>query len=224
MTTRGTVAVLGPGAVGGVLAVPLVGAGIDVVCIARPATAAAITSRGLSLRHGSEVTTVRLRAVEELDESVDLLLVTVKATGLDDALGHVKATPGAVLPLLNGLEHVDTIRRRLGGEVLAGSIGRLEAYRDSPTDVVQTTSAPLITIFPEDGAADLLRKGGLDVRAGASEQAVLWRRRSGSLPSQRRPRSRRRLWGSCGATAPGARRSRQRSPRRARSRPPMASR
>jgi 2-dehydropantoate 2-reductase len=112
--------------------------------------------------------------VAELDETVDLLLVTVKATGLDDALGRIKATPAVVLPLLNGLEHLDMIRRRLEGQVLAGSIGKLEAYRDGPTGVVQTTPAPLITIFPEDGAADLLREAGLDVRAGESEQAVLW--------------------------------------------------
>ena len=174
MTTAATVAVLGPGAVGTALAVPLAEAGLDVVCIARPATAAAITSQGLSLRHGSDVRTVRPRAVEELDEPVDLLLVTVKATGLDEALGRIKSRASVVLPLLNGLEHVDTIRRRLDGRVLAGSIGKLEAYRDGPTEVVQTTAAPLITVFPEDGAADLLRAAGLGVRAGESEPAVLW--------------------------------------------------
>jgi 2-dehydropantoate 2-reductase len=169
-----TVGILGPGAVGGALAVLLGQAGLDVVCVARAARAAAITSQGLSLRHGSEVRTVRPRAVEGLDEMVDLLLVTVKATGLDDALGRIKAAPVVVLPLLNGLEHVDTIRRRLDGRVLAGSIGRLEAYRDGPTEVVQTTPAPLITIFPEDGAAHVLREAGLDVRIGESELAVLW--------------------------------------------------
>jgi 2-dehydropantoate 2-reductase len=169
-----TVAVLGPGAVGVALAVPLAEAGLEVICIARPATAAAITSEGLSLRQGSEARRVRVRAVEELDETVDLLLVTVKATGLDDALGRIKENPAVVLPLLNGLEHVDTIRRRLDAPVLAGSIGKLEAYRDGPTEVVQTTAAPLITIFPEDGAAHLLRKAGLDLRVGESERAVLW--------------------------------------------------
>ena len=174
MTTAATVAVLGPGAVGTALAVPLAEAGLDVVCIAQPATAAAITSQGLSLRHGSDVRTVRPRAVEELDEPVDLLLVTVKATGLDEALGRIKSRASVVLPLLNGLEHVDTIRRRLDGRVLAGSIGKLEAYRDGPTEVVQTTAAPLITVFPEDGAAGLLRAAGLDVQAGESEPAVLW--------------------------------------------------
>jgi 2-dehydropantoate 2-reductase len=162
--------------------VPLAEAGLDVVCIARATTAAAITSQGLSLRHGSGVRTVRLRAVEELDETVDLLLVTVKATGLDDALGRIKAPPLVVLPLLNGLEHVDTIRRRLDGRVLAGSIGKLEAYRDGPTEVVQTTPAPLITIFPEDGAAHLLREAGFDVRVAESEQAVLWEKTARLAP------------------------------------------
>jgi 2-dehydropantoate 2-reductase len=169
-----TVAVLGPGAVGTALAVPLAEAGLDVVCIARPVTAAAITSRGLSLRHGSDVRTARPRAVEELNEPVDLLLITVKATGLHDALGRIKSGAAVVLPLLNGLEHVATIRQRLGGPVLAGSIGKLEAYRDGPTNVVQTTAALLITVFPEDGAADLLRDAGFEVRAGESEPAVLW--------------------------------------------------
>ena len=174
MTSGVTVAVLGPGAVGVALAVPLADAGVDVVCIARPDTAAAITAEGLSLRRGSGVTQARPRAVEELGEPVDLLLVTVKATGLDDALLRITSSPAVVLPLLNGLEHVDTIRRRLGGRVLAGSIGKLEAYRNGSTEVVQTTSAPLITLFPEDPAAEFLRDAGFDVRAGASEPAVLW--------------------------------------------------
>jgi 2-dehydropantoate 2-reductase len=112
--------------------------------------------------------------VAELTEPVDLLLVTVKAPALDDALSRVGGAAGSVLPLLNGLEHVELIRQRLGGKVLAGSIGRLEAYRDGPTRVVQTTPAPLITLFPADGAADLLRSAGLDVRVGESESAVLW--------------------------------------------------
>jgi 2-dehydropantoate 2-reductase len=109
-----------------------------------------------------------------LTEPVELLLVTVKATGLDEALGRIRSGAAVVLPLLNGLEHVETIRRRVDGHVLAGSIGKLEAYRDGPTEVVQTTAAPLITVFPEDGAAELLRAAGLEVRVGESEPAVLW--------------------------------------------------
>ena len=53
----GRVAILGPGAVGGVLAVGLGRAGVPVVCVARTSTAALIGSEGLTLKHGDEVET-----------------------------------------------------------------------------------------------------------------------------------------------------------------------
>jgi len=169
-----TVAVLGPGAVGGALAVPLALAGIRVICVARPETAAAIVRDGLTLEREGERLHAKPEAADELAEPVDLLLVTVKAPALDEALERVRAEALTVLPLLNGLEHVDTIRARVQGHVIAGSIGRLEAYRDGPTRVLQTTPTPLVTLVPADGAADLLRTAGLEVRVGESERAVLW--------------------------------------------------
>lgn len=168
------VGVLGPGAVGGVLAVGLAQAGVDVVCIARPATAEAISSDGLTLRHGQNLFRAHPRVVAELVDPVDLLLVTVKAPDLDDALGRISAEATTVLPLMNGLEHVEAIRARLDRHVVAGSIGRLEAYRDGPTQIVQTTTAPLVTVASADGAARLLQEAGFEVRVGESECAVLW--------------------------------------------------
>ena len=53
------VAILGPGAVGGVLTVGLVQAGVPVICIARPHTAELIRAKGLSLRQGQNMQTVR---------------------------------------------------------------------------------------------------------------------------------------------------------------------
>jgi 2-dehydropantoate 2-reductase len=140
-----TVAVLGPGAVGGVLAVGLARAGVRVLCIARPDTAQAIRSEGLSLRRDEKVETQRVEAATTLREAVDVLLITVKAPGLDDALDRVEAHAHTVLPLLNGLEHMEVIRSRLGGHVVAGTIGLLEAYRETPTRIVQTTPGPVIT-------------------------------------------------------------------------------
>ncbi len=169
-----TIAVLGPGAVGGALAVPLALSGVRVVCVARPETAAVIARDGLTLERRDEVLHARLDATDELHEPVDLLLVTVKAPMLQAALDRVVAEPTSVLPFMNGLEHVDAIRRRLEGRVVAGSIGRLEAYRATPTRAVQTTAAPLVTVASEDRAAVLLRTAGFEVRIGESERAVLW--------------------------------------------------
>ena len=169
-----TVAVLGPGAVGGVFAVPLALAGFRVVCIARPETAAAIGRDGLTLvRRGDEVR-ARPEAVEELDEPVDVLLVTVKAPALEEALDRVRADAAVVVPLLNGLEHVHRIRALLAGRVVAGSVGRLEAYREGPTTIAQTTGVPMMTLAPDAGLDAVFETAGAEVRAGASERAVLW--------------------------------------------------
>ena len=133
-----TVAVLGPGAVGGALGVRLAQSGERVICVARPETAAAIRGEGLTLVTDDGEETVALEAVEELAEPVDLLLVTVKAYSLDDAISRIGAEPEVVLPLLNGLEHMGVLRSRFRN-VLAATIGRFEGYRESPTRIVQQT-------------------------------------------------------------------------------------
>jgi len=168
------VAVLGPGAVGGVLTVGFMEAGVDVVCIARPDTAAVIRSEGLSLRQGQRVQVVRPRVVTELDEAVELLLVTVKAPALEEALERVRVSPRYTVPLLNGIEHMDTLRQRLPeAEVVGASIGRIEAWLERPGVVVQPTPSVVMTVA-SDAPVELLRRAGVDVRQNGSAKEVLW--------------------------------------------------
>lgn len=172
---RLTVAVLGPGAVGTVFAVPLARAGYRVLCVGRAETASAIRRDGLTLVRHSGALQARPEAVEALEEPVDVLLVTVKAFALEDALDRVAAEPRTIVPLLNGLEHVERMRALLAGRVVAASVGRLEAYRDGPTVVAQTTGRPVVTLPPDpDGVGALFTVAGADLRRGASERAVLW--------------------------------------------------
>jgi 2-dehydropantoate 2-reductase len=180
-----TVAVLGPGAVGGVLAVGLVRAGVRVICIARPDTAAVIRSEGLSLRHGQEVESARPEAETELREPVELLLVTVKAPALDDALGRVQAPVETVVPQLNGIEHMQTLRERLPcSRVVAGSIGWIEAWLERPGMIVQNTPHVVTTVAGDADPAtvELLRRSGADVRVDGSEAAVLWQKLARQAP------------------------------------------
>ena len=173
------VAVLGPGAVGGSLAVRLELAGERVICVAPPDVVAAIRSEGLTLLWDHEELTARPEAVELLDEPVDLLLVTVKAPQLEEALDRVRADPLLVLPLLNGLEHVALLRRRFSA-VVAATIGRVEAYREGATRIVQR-SAPLVTVAGEVAPEPLVR-AGIDVRLGGSEADVLWEKLARQAP------------------------------------------
>ena len=169
-----TVAVLGPGAVGGVLAAGFLQAGLGVVCVARPATAEVIKSQGLSLRQGQTATAVWPEVVTELREPVELLLVTVKAPALDEALDRIEAPPKVAMPLLNGIEHVDTLRERLPEtEVVGGSIGRIEAWLERPGVVIQPTPSVVMTVA-NDAPVELLRNSGVEVRVNGSAKEVLW--------------------------------------------------
>ena len=75
----------------------------------------------------SGVVCARPEAVERLEEPVSLLVVAVKAHVLAEALERVEefaVADGVVLTLLNGLEHPQVVRRRLGPRVAPGSISR----------------------------------------------------------------------------------------------------
>jgi 2-dehydropantoate 2-reductase len=179
-----TVAVLGPGAVGGSLAVRLTNAGLHVVCVAHPEAAGLIALAGLVLESPDGNFTARVEVVERLVKPVGLLLVSVKAPALGDALERVEpdaVAAGVVVPLLNGLEHMEVLRSRFDGRVAAGSISHYQAYRAGRVQIVEATVPPVITMASEslpradvEHAAELLRRGRVDVRVGQIENRVLW--------------------------------------------------
>lgn len=182
------VAVLGVGGIGGMLA-----ARTGAICVGTERTVAAIRGSGLTLVHGEATTVARPMAVERLETPVGLLVVAVKAYDLEDALDRIapEAVAGAVvLPLLNGLEHVEAIRARFGASdtvsrarpaVAAGSIARVEAYSPEPGRVVQRTPGATLTaasreVDPSslDATLEPLRVPGIEVVLGDDEGSVLW--------------------------------------------------
>jgi 2-dehydropantoate 2-reductase len=177
------IAVLGPGGVGGLLGAVLQRAGSDVVMVARESTAKVIDEQGLRL---SSVMfgdfTAHPRAVARLEQPVDALLVATKAAGLREALERVSVAPPIVLPLLNGLDHLEVLRERFApGSVLAGSI-RIEADRPQPGVIVHTSPFLLVDMAAAEPAAVPAMRGLADALSGAevpvrvldSEAEVMW--------------------------------------------------
>jgi 2-dehydropantoate 2-reductase len=178
-----SIAILGPGGVGGLLAGLLERAGTAVVVVAREQTAQTISERGLrvnSVSFGEFV--AHPRVVARLEESVDVLIVATKASGLKSSLERVVAQPKLVLPLLNGLDHIAVLRERFGADaVLAGTI-RVEADRPEPGVVVHTSQFLLVDMASHDPAARAgmesleraLTGAGVPVRVQQSEAQVMW--------------------------------------------------
>jgi len=177
--------VLGPGGVGGFVAGALSRASSDVTLIARPQTAAAIAAGGLRVTSallGEFDATVQV--ADDTASPVDCLIVATKADGLDEALDRVAAdAPTLVVPLLNGVEHLATLRARFGPERVVAAVIRIESDRPSPGVIVQSSPGARIDIAapPSSGTEPIvealaaeLRAAGLEVRLGAPEPEVMW--------------------------------------------------
>lgn len=175
------IAVLGPGGVGGFLAAALAHAGEDVVVVGREPTVEAINADGIRL---SSVLlgefTARPAATPELSGETDVLLVATKATGLDAALARVRSEPHLVVPLLNGLDHMQTLRERFA-TAAAGTI-RIESDRTEPGVIVQTSPAVRVELASDDPSlhpalqqlAATLQGAGVPALVGPGEARILW--------------------------------------------------
>jgi 2-dehydropantoate 2-reductase len=157
--------VVGAGGIGGYFGGRLLGAGRDVTFLVRARRAAQLARTGLVIRSPQGdldlpappmITAETLRAadavhevpeVHEVRERFDLLLLGVKAYDLDAAMDDFAPAVGPrtlILPLLNGMRHLDRLDERFGADrVLGGQC------------VVSTTLDPDGRILHLDGAASL---------------------------------------------------------------------
>lgn len=178
-----SIAILGPGGVGGFLAAALARAGEPAVVVARESTAEHLASAGIevdSRRLGTF--SVRPPAVPVLTTPVGALIVATKAVGLETALARIEAAPALVVPLLNGLDHMDTLRTRFGADRVAAGTIRIESDRPAPGRIVQTSPflrVELATERPEqlpavERLAAALQRAEIPARVCPSEAQILW--------------------------------------------------
>lgn len=178
-----TFAVLGPGGVGGLLAAALSHAGEEVTVVAREPTAETIARDGIAVRSAKLGAFVaRPRAVALLSDRVGVLLVATKATSLESALRRITAAPSLVVPLLNGLDHLELLRSRFGADCVAAGVIRVEADRPEPGHVVHTSPSLRVDLAADDPAlaarlqalAEVLSAAGIPAVVGAGERQILW--------------------------------------------------
>lgn len=193
MANELSVAVLGPGGVGGLLAALLSRAGHRVICLSGEKTAETLRTDGIrvgSARFGDF--TVRVEADTELREPVDACLVTVKHTALDAALARVPApvlSDGLLVPFLNGVEHPAALRARYRPARVAPAVIRVESTRVAPGVVEHGSPFAEIdltgTEVPRarlDALADAFAAAGPATRVLEDETAALWAKMSFLAP------------------------------------------
>ncbi|MGN9779391.1 ketopantoate reductase family protein [Micromonospora sp. H33] len=129
-------AVLGAGAVGGLLAALVHRAGGDVVLVGRPAMVAEIAARGIRVTSPTlGQWTALVPASTQLPAGADVVL-TVKAHALPAVLPALSAaSPAHAMSVLNGVGHADLLRTTLPTSAVAGASITVEVTRRRPAEV-----------------------------------------------------------------------------------------
>ena len=146
--------VLGAGAVGGYFGGRLAEAGADVTFLVRPARAAQLARDGLVVKSpfGDFTGPVKTAAAAAAGGPYALVLLTCKAYDLESAIAAIApAVDGgaAVLPLLNGLAHLDALDLSFGAEKVLGGLCFVAATLTPAGEVHQLGSTLNGIVFGE---------------------------------------------------------------------------
>ncbi|WP_343551260.1 ketopantoate reductase family protein [Pantoea sp.] len=150
--------VVGAGATGGYFGARLAQAGRDVTFLVRERRFKQLQQTGLVLKtpDASEVIQPQLAQAGSLSGSFDLIILTVKSFGLDQAMDDIAPAVGAdtlIMPILNGMRHIDTLRARFGDKVIGG-LCKINATLGENGEVMQMTPLHMLYYGALDGNND----------------------------------------------------------------------
>jgi 2-dehydropantoate 2-reductase len=180
--------VVGAGAVGGYFGGRMALAGQDVTFLVREARAEELKRTGLvikSVKGDATLAHVQTVLTERIDTPFDLILLSCKAYDLDNAIASFAPAVGpktAILPMLNGMRHLDVLRERFGKDAVLGGVCMISATLDASRAIVHMNNVHGIVFGELDGTsserveiiADALRSGGFDVDANNTIEQEMW--------------------------------------------------
>ena len=134
--------VVGAGSTGGYLGGRLAQAGRDVTFLVRPMRAAQLRAEGLRLvsPHGDATLHPKVVTAGELTSLYDAVLLTVKGFQLEAALDDIAPAVGQetmILPVLNGMRHMEIIARRFLPRNLVGCALKVATTLEDDGRIVQ---------------------------------------------------------------------------------------
>ncbi|HEX3951609.1 MAG TPA: ketopantoate reductase family protein [Steroidobacteraceae bacterium] len=135
--------VVGAGAIGGYFGARLLAAGRDVTFLVRSRRAEQLRRDGLvvlSPLGNLSLPTPPLVAADSLDGPYDLIVLSCKSYDLEESITDFAPGLGSdsqVLPLLNGMQHLDILDARFGAQRILGGLARISSTLDAPGRIHQ---------------------------------------------------------------------------------------
>jgi 2-dehydropantoate 2-reductase len=149
--------VVGAGAIGGYFGGRMLQAGRDVTFLVRPRRAAELASAGLVIKSPNGDVTLKnppTVQADKLAEKFDVVLLSCKAFDLEDAIKSFAPAVGpqtAIIPLLNGMLHLDVLDRKFGPERVLGGLCAIAATLNEHREVVQLAPMQSLSFGERDG-------------------------------------------------------------------------
>ncbi len=180
--------VVGAGAIGGYFGGRMLQSGADITFLVRPRRAAELASAGLVIKspHGDVTLTAPPTVqADKFDKTFDLVLLSCKAFDLEDAIASFAPAVGpktAILPLLNGMRHLDVLDKKFGPERVLGGLCTIAATLNERREVVQLAPMQTIGLGERNGkiseraraVADVMTKAKLDAAASGQIVHDMW--------------------------------------------------
>ncbi len=150
------VLVLGAGGTGGYFGGRLAEIGGDVTFLVRPKRQAELTARGLVIKSplGDATLAVKTAGAEHPGGPYDVVLLACKAYDLDSAMDAIAGGVGpdtTIVPLLNGLRHLEALDARFGRARVAGGLCLIGATLGPDNEVVHLDIAQSLVFGERDG-------------------------------------------------------------------------
>ena len=167
--------ILGAGAIGGYIGGRLQQSGADVTFLVRPARQAALAKSGLVIKSPKGDITQKVKTVLKGGEGgpYDIVLLTNKAYDLDSAIEAIAPAVGpdaTIVPLLNGLNHLDVLDAKFGAGRVAGGVARIGVALSPEGEIRHTSPFAAFSVGERNGKA---ARASLVEFAGAIKKAGL---------------------------------------------------
>ncbi|MBS0521520.1 MAG: 2-dehydropantoate 2-reductase [Proteobacteria bacterium] len=136
--------ILGAGAVGGYFGARLQQAGADVTFLLREPRASKIKAEGLVIKSTKGDVVLPVKVVTKGSEGgpYDIVILTCKAYDLDSAIEAIAPAVGentTIVPMLNGLAHLDVLDGKFGAAKVAGGLARIGSTLGPNGEVVHSS-------------------------------------------------------------------------------------
>jgi 2-dehydropantoate 2-reductase len=179
--------VLGAGATGGFFGGRLANAGADVTFLVRPKRQALLAANGLRIEsaRGNIVLPVATVTKANASDGYDVVVVSCKAYDLDSAIDAIRPAVGErtyILPLLNGLKHLDILDAAFGRDRVLGGTCHIGVTLADDGTIRHLNAFDILTHgFRTEGQRTFcealqreFQRGGFEVRLSEDIVGAMW--------------------------------------------------